>query len=123
VERREEEAAERVEAPLPVPAVTAERVLPPEAERATVEGARVTPEERREEEAPTTEERVEAPLRAEAPLRTLEALVAARETLLREAAELRVKLLWEAAPRAEKLPSRCPRLRAWLRCRRVAPPQ
>ena len=74
-----------------------------EAERVTAEGARDTPEERRE--APTTEERVDAPERAEEPPRTLEALVA-RETVLREAEELREKLLWEAAPRAEKLPSR-----------------
>lgn len=89
-----EEAEERREVPegrvLPVllPEVTA-RVLLPEAERAEVEGARVTPEERRD---PTTEERVEAPVRAVAPLRRPVALVAL-ETLFREAEELRVKLL------------------------------
>ena len=62
-----------------------------EAERVTVEGARETPEERRVVLVPTTEERVEAPLRAEAPLLTPVDLV--RDTLLREAEALRAKLL------------------------------
>jgi hypothetical protein len=99
-ERRAEEAGRVAELPPEVtdrvPLEATERV------RAAVEGARETLEERRD---PTTEERVEAPVRAEEPLRTPEDLVA-RDTLLREAVELRAKLLWEAPPRAEKLPSR-----------------
>jgi hypothetical protein len=84
--RREEEAEERVEELL-LPEVT-ERVLLPDAERVTVEGARVTPEERRRED-PTTEERVEAPERVDEPLRTPPDALVARETLLREAAAWR----------------------------------
>lgn len=97
VERREEDI-ERVLLPVLVPAPEVERVV-------TVEGARDTLEEERREVPDTTEERVLAPLRADAPLRTPADLVA-RETLLREAEELRAKLLWEAAPRALKFPSR-----------------
>ena len=71
-----------------------ERVLLPlaEVDRVTVEGARDTPDEERREVPDTTEERVVAPLRTDEPLRTPAALVA-RETLLREAEELREKLL------------------------------
>ena len=74
-----------------------ERVLLPlaeveEVERVTVEGARDTPDEERREVPDTTEERVVAPLRTDEPLRTPAALVA-REILLREAEELREKLL------------------------------
>ena len=73
-----------------------ERVLLPlaevELERVTVEGARETPDEERREVPDTTEERVVAPLRTDEPLRTPADLVA-RETLLREAEELRAKLL------------------------------
>lgn len=91
----EELADERREAE-PEEVAAEERVeVPAEEERVTVEGA-----------LDTLEERVVAPERTDELRLRVPAEALVRGTLLREAEELRAKLLWEAAPRAEKLPSR-----------------
>ena len=75
-----------------------EEELPDDRTPLPVEADRVADVEARD----TLEERVDAPERTE----ELPEAFVARDTLLREAEALREKLLWEAAPRAEKLPSR-----------------
>ena len=96
---------------------------PPEAERTAPE---FLTEEARDTEVlrVAPDERVVPTARVTEPLREPPVLNA-REDVAREALPPRVRdmVLRDAAPRALKLPSRCPRRAAWLRCTTGPPPQ